>query len=71
MSLIDNTKIEPYEMWDKLFNFYIIVQTQLWIPHITDTIASYEQLGFGAVGTLTDKSKFFDDEKVSFRSKND
>ena len=39
--------------------FYSTVNT-----HKTDTIASYEQLGFGAVGTITDKSKFFDDDKV-------
>ena len=44
--------------------FYSTVNT-----HTTDTIASYEQLGFGAVGTITDKSKFFDDDKVCNQEK--
>ena len=77
MSLIDNTKVEPYEMW---YNFdlaldylrqldtgsQIVLETNWLIPQLTDTLTTYEQLNFGAVGTLAEKKSFYEDEKASF-----
>ena len=55
-----------YDHVQRLLLNLIILETNWLIPQLTDTLTTYEQLNFGAVGNLGDKKSFYEDEKVSF-----